>query len=69
MLAGQAKSLESFPVVLECNKADLPGATPAADLTASLELPASSAVRASAINGEGVFDALRAISKQVAARL
>ncbi len=69
MLASQGKSLASFPVVLECNKADLPGATPAIDLAASLQLPASTAVRASAINGEGVFDALRAISKQVAARL
>jgi hypothetical protein len=48
---------------------DLPGATPAIDLAASLELPGSPAVRASAINGEGVSDALRAISKQVAARL
>ena len=55
--------------MLECNKADLPGATPAFDLAASLELPASTAVRASAINGEGVFEALRAISQQVAARL
>jgi signal recognition particle receptor subunit beta len=69
LLAGQAKSLESFPVVLECNKADLPGATPSIDLATSLHLPTSSAVRASAINGEGVFDALRAISKQVAAKL
>jgi mutual gliding-motility protein MglA len=69
MLTGQGKSLASFPVVLECNKSDLPGATPAVDLAASLGLPSSTAVRASAINGEGVFDALRAISKQVAARL
>jgi signal recognition particle receptor subunit beta len=59
----------SFPIVLECNKADLPGATPPTDLAASLGLPESTVVRASAINGEGGFDALRAISKQVAARL
>ncbi len=69
MLAGQGKSLASFPVVLECNKSDLPGAMPPIALAASLDLPASTAVRASAINGEGVFDALRAISKQVAASL
>ena len=69
MLAGQGKSLASFPVVLECNKSDLPGATSAIDLAASLELPGSTAVRASAINGEGIFDALRAISKQVTACL
>jgi signal recognition particle receptor subunit beta len=55
--------------VLECNKADLPGAMSPTDLAASLGLPESTAVRASAINGEGVFDALRAISKQFAARL
>jgi signal recognition particle receptor subunit beta len=69
MLAGQGKSLTSFPVVLECNKSDLPGATPPSDLAASLDLPGATAVRASAINGEGVFDALRVISKQVAASL
>jgi uncharacterized protein len=69
MLAGQGKSLASFPVVLECNKSDLPGATLPSDLAASLDLPKATAVRASAINGEGVFDALRAISKQVAASL
>jgi signal recognition particle receptor subunit beta len=69
MLAGQGKLLANFPVVLECNKSDLPGATSASDLAVSLDLPAASAVRASAIKGEGVFDALRAISKQVAANL
>ena len=69
LLAGQGKSLASFPVVLACNKSDLPGAAPASELAASLDLPDATAVRASAINGEGVFDALRAISKQVAARL
>ena len=69
LLVGQAKSLAGFPIVLECNKADLPTALPAADLAASLGLPAATAIRASAINGEGVFEALRAISKQVAASL
>jgi signal recognition particle receptor subunit beta len=69
LLAGQGKPLASFPIVLECNKADLPGATPAIDLAISLNLSGATAVRASAINGEGVFDALRTISKQVAASL
>jgi signal recognition particle receptor subunit beta len=69
VLAGQGKSPPSFPIVLECNKADLTGATPASDLAASLDLPESTVVRAAAINGEGVFDALRAISKQVATSL
>jgi signal recognition particle receptor subunit beta len=69
LLARQGKSLGSFPLVLECNKSDLPGAPPAAEIAAALGLDSVSAVRASAIRGEGVFDALRAVSKQVAARL
>jgi hypothetical protein len=69
MLASQGKVLASFPIVLECNKSDLPDAAPASELAATLDLPGATVVRASAINGDGVFDALRAISKQVAARL
>jgi mutual gliding-motility protein MglA len=69
MLAVQAKPLSGFPLVLECNKSDLPGATPAAELAASLGLADATVIRASAINGEGVFEALRAISREVAARL
>jgi signal recognition particle receptor subunit beta len=69
MLAEQGKALASFPFVLECNKSDLPEALPAGQIASSLELDESETVRASAINGEGVFDGLRAISKQVAGRL
>ena len=69
MLAAQGKSLALFPIVLECNKSDLPGASAPGELSASLDLLGATAVRASAINGEGVFDALRAISRQVATRL
>jgi signal recognition particle receptor subunit beta len=69
LLATQGKSLGAFPFVLESNKSDLPGAIPAADLAASLGKPDALAVRAAAIEGEGVFDVLRAISKQVAASL
>jgi signal recognition particle receptor subunit beta len=69
LLTAQGKELHGFPLVLECNKSDLPGALPSAELATSLGLRNVTAVRAAAINGEGVFDALRAISKQVAARL
>jgi signal recognition particle receptor subunit beta len=69
LMARQGKSLDSFPFVVECNKSDLPGAPPAAELAAALGLRDAEAVRASAIHGEGVFDALRAVSKQVAAKL
>ena len=69
MLAAQAKPLSGFPLVLECNKSDLPGATLARELAASLGLADATTIRASAINGEGVFEALRAISRQVASSL
>jgi signal recognition particle receptor subunit beta len=69
LLGGQGKHLAAFPFVLECNKSDLPGALPPGEMLAGLGLVGATAVRASAIHGEGVFDALRAVSKQVAASL
>jgi signal recognition particle receptor subunit beta len=69
LLAAQGKSLTTLPFVLECNKADLPGAVPAAQLAASLGVPHAAAVETSAIHRRGVFDALRAISKQIAGSL
>jgi mutual gliding-motility protein MglA len=69
MLAMQGKALTDFPIVLECNKSDLPAALNSLEIASALGLAESAAIRASAINGEGVFDALRAVSKQVASRL
>jgi signal recognition particle receptor subunit beta len=69
LLAAQGRSLGAFPLVLECNKSDLPGVTPAAAVAASLGLSGAPAIRAVAIHGKGVFEALRAVSKQVVARL
>jgi signal recognition particle receptor subunit beta len=69
LLAAQGKDVRDFPLVLECNKSDVPGATPSAELATSLGLRRVPAIRAVAIRGEGVFDTLRAISKQVAAHL
>ncbi len=69
MLAAQGKALSDFPIVLECNKSDLPAARSPADIASALGIGETAAIRASAVNGEGVFDALRAVSKQVAARL
>lgn len=69
LLSAQGKALGDFPMVLECNKSDLPDAVLPADIAATLGLNEGAAIRASAINGAGVFDALRLVSKQVAARL
>jgi signal recognition particle receptor subunit beta len=69
MLATQGKILGEFPFVLSCNKSDLPDAASPAAVAASLGLDAASAIAASAISGHGVFDGLRLVSKQVAAKL
>lgn len=69
LLADQGKALADFPLVLECNKSDLPGAVAPDALAASLDITNRPAIRATAITGEGVFDALRAVSKLVVARL
>lgn len=69
LLAAQGKELGDFPLVLECNKSDLPDAVPPASIAATFGLDPAIAVRTSAINNQGVFDALRAVSKQVAASL
>ncbi len=69
LLAAQGKPLGSFPFVLECNKSDLSGAATSANLAASLGLRGAAYVSTSAIQGEGVFETLRTVSKQIAARL
>jgi signal recognition particle receptor subunit beta len=69
MLTTLGKSLGSFPLVLACNKSDLPGTLPAAEVAASLDLSGARAIRSAAIAGEGVFETLRAVSKQVAGSL
>jgi signal recognition particle receptor subunit beta len=69
LLAAQGKVIGQFPFVLECNKSDVPGATPTAELAALMGLSNTAALQTSAINGEGVFDVLRAVSKLIAASL
>lgn len=69
LLASQGKAIGDVPFVLECNKSDLSGAMPADQLASSLGLTGVPAIRSSAIHGEGVFDALRLVSRQIAGRL
>lgn len=63
------KPLADLPLVLECNKGDLPDALPVSQIAASLGLTNTAAFRAVALQGDGVFETLRSISRQVAARL
>ena len=69
LMSEHSKNLTDLPFVLECNKSDLHGALPVAEMEAVLNVPRAPVIRSSAIQGEGVFDALREVSKQVAARL
>jgi len=69
LLSEQSRSLANFPLVAECNKSDLAGALPAMEIGAVLNAPQAPVIRSSAINGEGIFAALRDVSKQVVLRL
>jgi mutual gliding-motility protein MglA len=69
MLTDLSKNMADFPLVVECNKSDLPGAIPPSEIAAVLNVPHAPTIRSSAINGEGVFDALREASKLVTAKL
>lgn len=69
LLGEQGKSVGRLPFVLECNKFDLPGASRGDQVAASLGLEDAVVIQTSALHGEGVFDVLRAVSKQIAASL
>lgn len=69
LLVDQGKSIALLPFVLECNKSELPGATPGTQLASSLGLADAVVVETSALHGDGIFDALKSVSKQIAATL
>ncbi len=54
-----------LPIVLQYNKRDLPNAVPIEELRAHLNPMGLPEFEAVAIDGRGVFDTLRAVSKQV----
>jgi signal recognition particle receptor subunit beta len=56
---------EQFPMVIQYNKRDLPGALPVAELRARLNLGQVPDFETIAEQGKGVLDALRAITKSV----
>jgi signal recognition particle receptor subunit beta len=69
LLTDQGKPIDALAFVLCCNKSDVRDATPAIELAGLMDLSGATIVPTSAINGQGVFDALRAVSKQIAAAL
>jgi len=54
-----------LPIVLQWNKRDLPNAVPAEELRAQLNPTALPEFEAVAVDGRGVFDTLKAVSKSV----
>lgn len=57
--------IEKIPLVLQWNKRDLPNAIPISDLESNLNPYGLPSFEATAINGTGVFESLKSISKLV----
>ena len=57
--------MKSIPYALQFNKRDLPTAMPVEELYRSLNFKREPTFEAIATSGEGVFDTLKAVSKQV----
>jgi signal recognition particle receptor subunit beta len=68
-LKNQGKRLVDFPLVMQYNKMDLPTALPTPVLDRYLNTIKVPRFEASAVNGDGVFETLRAISKLVVNKL
>lgn len=62
-LAEMGLDLETIPVVLQYNKRDLPNILTVEELDESLKKGDWASVEASALNGDGVFETLKTISK------
>ena len=68
-LQSQGYDLMKIPYVLQLNKRDLNNIVPAEDLAAELQKKGEPVVEAVASTGQGVFDTLKAVAKQVLTEL
>ena len=62
-LAEMGLSVDNIPVVLQYNKRDLPGICSPAELDEALNRHDWPSIEASALNGDGVFETLKMVSK------
>ncbi len=68
-LETQGFNLMELPYVLQLNKRDLPNVIPVEELTTELQKKNEPTYEAVATSGEGVFDTLKAVAKQVLTEL
>jgi signal recognition particle receptor subunit beta len=68
-LATQGYDLNQIPYVLQLNKRDLPNVAPVEELSSELLRKGEPVYEAVATSGEGVFDTLKAVAKQVLTEL
>ncbi|HMS38913.1 MAG TPA: GTPase domain-containing protein [Pyrinomonadaceae bacterium] len=68
-LQSQGYDLMQIPYVLQLNKRDLPNVVPADELTVELNRKNEPVFEATASQGIGVFDTLKAVAKQVLTEL
>ncbi len=64
-LVEQGYDIENLPLVMQWNKRDLPNITPTQELSKKLNKLNFPEFEASAVNGDGVFETLKMISKLV----
>ena len=68
-LQSQGYNLMDLPYVLQLNKRDLPNVVPPEELAAELQRKGEPVFEAVAAKGDGVFDTLKAVAKQVLTEL
>jgi signal recognition particle receptor subunit beta len=68
-LEEQGYNLDTIPYVIQFNKRDLPSAVPIEELSQVLNPQRVPEFEAQAVSGEGVFDTLKALAKQVLTEL
>jgi len=68
-LQSQGYDLMKIPYVLQLNKRDLNNIVPAEDLASELQRKGEPVIEAVASTGQGVFDTLKAVAKQVLTEL
>ena len=68
-LQSQGYDLLKLPYVLQLNKRDLNNIIPVEDLASELQRKGEPVVEAVASTGQGVFDTLKAVAKQVLTEL